>query len=144
MARGARRLCVDASVGVKWLLRDEEQHPQALDLLSRYASGEVHLVVPDLFLHELSNALLTAVRRERVTAEAALEALQEIQNLRLETVSAAPLLESCLSLALQHGLSIYDAAYLAVAESRGIPLATTDRRLLECGLAWVIGPDYET
>ncbi len=129
---------MDASVGAKWLLPDEEDHPAASSLLDRYASGEVDLVVPDLFFSEVLNALLVAVRRKRVSGEAALAALREVEDLHLGPVSVGPLLESLFPLALRLGLSAYDAAYLAVAESQGIPLVTADRRLLECGLEWVI------
>ncbi len=132
---------MDASVGAKWLLAEEEDRPAAVSLLDRYAAGDVDLVVPDLFFCEVSNALLLAVRRRRVSGEAALEALRELKDLHLMSVSVGPLLESALPLALRLSLSIYDAAYLAVAESQGVPLVTADTRLHKCGLEWVINLD---
>jgi predicted nucleic acid-binding protein len=141
MANARQRLCVDASVGAKWLFRDEEDRPAVVSLLDRYAAGEVDLVVPDLFFCEVSNAVLVAVRRKRISGEAALEALRELKDLHLAPVSVGPLLESAFSLALRLGLSVYDAAYLAVSESQGVPLVTADRRLLDCDLEWVVSLD---
>ncbi len=37
-------------------------------------------------------------------------------------------------LAVEHDLTLYDAAYAAVAQRRGAALATLDGKLLACGL----------
>lgn len=138
---GGRRLCVDASVGVKWLLSDEGDRPAALSLLDRYAAGEVELVAPDLFFWEVSNAVLIAVRRHRITREQAFEALHLLASLHITPISAGSLLEAAFPWALRLGLSAYDSAYLAVAESQGSPLVTADQKLLDSGLVWVVGLD---
>ena len=43
--------------------------------------------------------------------------------------SLAPAFGTVLALARQTGLSVYDASYLELAQRRGLPLATQDRRL---------------
>lgn len=138
MSNPRRCLCVDAGVGVKWLLGDEEERAAALSLLDRYLAGEVDLVVPDVFFVEVSNALLMAVRRKRLSGEEALQARQELMDLHLESSGTGFLLESALLLGLRLGLTAYDAVYLALAESQGIPLVTADKKLLASGLDWVI------
>ena len=39
------------------------------------------------------------------------------------------------ALAQEHGLSLYDALYLSLAERRGIPLATLDKALRRAAIA---------
>jgi len=134
-------LCVDASVGVKWALRDEEGSAASLALLERHVVGDIRIIVPDLFLHEVGNALMLAVRRKGVPEAAALEALGALVDLHLPAVPIGPLATPALALGLRLGLSFYDAAYLAVAEGHGVPLVTVDRRLLQTGLPWVLGLD---
>lgn len=134
-------LCVDASVGVKWALRDEEGSAASLALLEQHVVGDIRIVVPDLFLHEVGNALMLAVRRKGVSEAAALEALCALVDLHLPAVPVGPLAAPALVLGMRLGLSFYDAAYLAVAEGHGIPLVTVDRRLLRTGLPWVLGLD---
>ena len=134
-------LCVDASVGVKWMFGHEEGSAASLALLERYVAGDIRITVPDLFLHEVGNALMLAVRRKGVTEAAALEALAALVNFHLAVVPIGPLATSALTLGLRLGLSFYDAAYLAVAEDHGIPLITADKRLLATDLPWILGLD---
>jgi predicted nucleic acid-binding protein len=141
MLDGTRGLCIDASVGAKWFLRDEVGSQKALELLERLVAGDLLMYVPELFVYEIGNLMSLAVRRGRVTAETAEAALEELKRLNLEVVAAASELRSAMSFSLRFGLSLYDATYLAVAESRGVPLVTSDRRLLGLtspSLIWVL------
>ena len=70
-----------------------------------------------------------------------MEALTALVDLHLAVVPIGLLATSALTLGLRLGLSFYDAAYLAVAEDRGIPLITADKQLLEVDLPWILGLD---
>ena len=145
MARSAA--CVDASVGAKWFLRDEPDGDTALILLDRFTNGEIDLCVPALFFYEMGSVFLTAVRRGRLTREAALDGAADLEGLHLDTVALTGELDAVLAFGLRLGLSLYDAAYVAAAESRGVPLLTYDRRLLEVAshhLDWVFTPEAVT
>lgn len=123
----------DANVALKWFHAEgEEEVEPARALLAGQRERTVSLSVLDLTPYELGNALLRG--RLRVAAErvaAVLEALAtvcpaitpDINDLR----EAAVLVE-------QHGLTLYDAAYAAVASRRNAYLATLDRKLLGAGL----------
>ncbi len=154
-------LCIDASVGAKWFLSDENDTPKALRLLEGYVRGEVDLVVPELFAVEVANALGVAARRGRLTYEAAVAALDDLAHLRIRVVSLQANMAAVLALSQRLGVSVYDATYLAVAEAGRIPFVTCDLRLLRAAaskLDWVvalgdlelseppiaIGPDPET
>ncbi|CAN7282842.1 type II toxin-antitoxin system VapC family toxin [Rhizobium leguminosarum] len=116
---------VDASVAAAWLLADEESRTaeQALSFLET----EVALV-PDLFWHEMRNILLTAERRKRISNEDVLACLMRLTSLPLRTVSSEDHLP-ILRLAGKYQLSVYDAAYLALAVAENVSLATLDARL---------------
>ena len=52
-------------------------------------------------------------------------------------------MEDIISLAIEHGLSAYDAAYIELAERHNYPLATLDTKLHKaaksCGIAYDVG-----
>ena len=52
----ARSFVVDASVGVKWVL-SEPDSDRARALLQASARGEAELLVPDVYVTEVSNVL---------------------------------------------------------------------------------------
>jgi len=117
---------VDASVVLKWQLDDEEYIPQATALRNDfYAQGAIKAIAPYLLIYEVVNGVLTATRRRRLDSDKALEVMDNLMKLGVELIEVAP--ARVLELALEHNLSAYDAAYLALAESKGCDLWTGDR-----------------
>ena len=126
MPQGPGLVVVDASVVLKWQLDDEEYIPQATALRNDfYALGAVKAIAPHLLFYEVMNGILTATRRKRLDSDKALKALDNLAGLGVELKGVAA--ERVLGLALDHNLSAYDAAYLALAESEACELWTGDR-----------------
>jgi predicted nucleic acid-binding protein len=128
---------VDASVILQAFFPDEVQ-VQAQALIREHVSGHVRLVAPMLLLYEVTNAVVQAVRRGRVNAEEGEAILAAFEGLGIEMEAVA--WRRVLALAQRFDRSAYGAAYLALAEARGEPLATGDRRLYQAvrdQLAWV-------
>ncbi|RRH96690.1 PIN domain-containing protein [Mesorhizobium tamadayense] len=117
-------LILDASIAAAWLL--PEEHSQAAEALVGGLGGACP--VPSLFWHEIRSILLVARRRGRIDGGDALAALGRLRRLPLE--DAGPGADaSVMALAEAHGLSAYDAVYLALALEQSLPLATLDRKL---------------
>ncbi|NML16350.1 type II toxin-antitoxin system VapC family toxin [Azohydromonas caseinilytica] len=118
---------VDASVAAAWLLPDEAtDYTDAA--LAATADGEVW--VPSLWLLEIGNLLLNAQRRHRIDAAKRIELVSVAATLRLRVDRESVGLVTLDTLAAQHGLTTYDAAYLELALRRKLPLATLDAALL--------------
>jgi len=116
---------VDASMAAAWILPDEHS-PAAEAVIPR--SPATPAQIPSLFWHEMRSVALTAERRGRIAEGEAAGALARLRRLPLEDVGDERD-EAVLALAVRHKLSTYDAAYLALAIARGLPLATLDRKL---------------
>ena len=126
MPQGPRLVVVDASVVLKWQLDDEECIPQATALRNDfYALEVIKAIAPHLLVYEVINGILTATRRKRPDSDKALKALDNLARLGVELKEVEA--EKVLGLALDHNLSAYDAAYLALAESEACELWTGDR-----------------
>ena len=123
-----KRIVIDASVALKWALRDEEIIPQADTLLDDLLAGQLSIFVPTLFDYEITNTLKVAVSRGRLSESDAQLALVKYRLYLIERADFLPLQDSTLQLALRHNRSAYDSAYLALAQSLGLWLITGDKR----------------
>jgi predicted nucleic acid-binding protein len=122
----------DASVVLKWFHAEgEAEVEESRALLDLHRSRTVALSVLDLTAYEVGNALVRGLGASAAQARVVLEALDVVCPGLSVTL---PELADALTLAERHGLTLYDAAYAAVARSRDARLATLDRLLLAAGL----------
>lgn len=129
---------IDASMAAAWLL-PEEFSDAAEEVM---ATINAPCLVPSLFFFEIRNILAMSERRGRIAAGGALVNMERVRRLPLDDAGIGA--DSyVLLLSANHGLSAYDAAYLALALNRSTPLATLDRKLAAAarkeGVA-VLGP----
>jgi len=81
---------------------------------------------------EFANGVLMAERRKIIDATIGDESLAEMERLRragVEMDSAAPPIRDVLEVSRNYQLTVYDAAYLELAQREALPLATLDKAL---------------
>jgi len=121
-------LVVDASLTLSWYFEDERT-PAADALLDQVTNTGA--VVPSLWRLETANGLQVAIRRKRIDVAFRDRALTHLTRLPI-TVDAetdAHAWTTTLQLADRFQLTLYDAAYLELAQRRALPLATLDSAL---------------
>jgi len=113
-------------------------------MLSRLVQQGEELVAPRLLLEEVSNALLTGVRRRRWNGAEADRAQISLRRLPVRLTDDPRDLNRAWDLSRRYdNHPICDMLYVAVAErTRGL-LITADQQLRRrlSGLGWVIGPE---
>lgn len=112
----------DASV-IAALVFGEVRRDEAAALLD---SGQLY--EPSLLGYELASVARTKCIREPDRKESIIEAFELAMRLEIEWIEVEH--PAVLSLALQTGLTTYDASYLYIARTLGLPLVTFDARLL--------------
>lgn len=113
---------LDASVVLKWFRKEGEQHLEAArSLRISYEAGDLAVFAPPLLHLEIVNA---AGRRWGWNEAALTELASALGDLAFELVQ--PDLKSVARWTAR-GLTAYDAAYVAVAESTGVRLITDDK-----------------
>jgi len=123
-------LVVDASVAVKWHLRDEELVGEASALLQRFIDGAVRLSAPAFIRYEIAQTLERACRGRRISEAEARTELQTFMNLGIHTSEDSDALVGLAQrIARRTGASVYDALYVAHAQALGFDLVTQDERL---------------
>ena len=118
-------LVVDASA-ILALALDEDDALYGEAVIDTIAADEG--IVPALFWFEIRNALLMSERRKRFTPERTDQFIADLQALPI-VVDTQPRWEATVGLAREHHLSVYDAAYLEIAQRKAMSLATIDSAL---------------
>ena len=79
----------------------------------------------------MANALLMAQRRKRLTEADRIRLVELYRRLPIQTDAMlnVEIMRRFQTLGSEHHLSAYDAAYLELAQRRGLGLATVDRSL---------------
>jgi predicted nucleic acid-binding protein len=128
---------LDASVGVP-LVHPESDSGAWRTMASQWVKDARPVVVPAHFWLEIMNAL---VRGRGYDGRAAIEMVHRLDDVISQTIDVdRPLLLLAVDRAERHGLSLYDAAYVALAESIDAEIATKERQLGLAAGARVIGP----
>ncbi|TAK35105.1 MAG: PIN domain-containing protein [Chloroflexota bacterium] len=134
-------IVVDASVAMKWLVR-EEHTDKAWDLYAGAQLAKRPFVAPPHFAGEVLNALYRRTQRgdgpQRLNPLAAERAVRLFLRMDVQPREAADLYPAAFALARDHQLpTIYDALYVALAEKLGCELWTADLALLRS-----VGPSF--
>ena len=116
---------VDSSIALAWVYDDESSAAAegVLDLVIQ-AGG----VVPALWRLEVANSLVHAARRGRINAAHVDQSLADLMSLDIAVDPETNLhaWSRTYGLAVRFGLTVYDAAYLELAQRRELPLASLD------------------
>jgi predicted nucleic acid-binding protein len=111
---------IDASVALKWVL-DEEGSDRARAL----AASET-MIAPDLWLIECANVLTMRVRRGKIAADAAVQAVDLIASAPVRIVPTRGYVPTAHALSVALNQSAYDSLYLALALGERAVMVTAD------------------
>jgi len=124
------RFVVDASVVLTWCFPDENS-VLTKKVAQMFKQGD-SAIAPSFWPHEVLNALLVGERRKRISTALIRTFLTDLEALpiALQEVPAEAVFDRIQSVSRAHGLTTYDAAYLDLAQSNGLPLAPLDVDLI--------------
>lgn len=125
---------LDCSVTMAWCFDDEttDYSEAVLDSLRSKSA-----LVPVIWPLEVTNVLLMAMKRRRLTPVKAAGFLDRLNDLPIKLANSKPLsaMMSIFELGHEQKLTSYDAAYLDLALAHNIPVATMDRDLIKAAKA---------
>ncbi len=102
---------------------------RALEWIRAVEDEEVEALAPDLIWLEIGNAFAGYVRAGTVSFEQGGHAVAAALRLPLRTAAIDELAPASFAVALDRGLSVYDACYAALAEAEDALLVTADQQL---------------
>ena len=123
-----KTIVVDASVAAKWFV-EEEYSKEARTLRDAYADGLVDLAAPSLMPYEVINALKYSGEFGEDELKKIAEILENLQiTLHQLTGETA---RKTIETSMRKGITIYDAAYVALAQQLDTILYTADPKLIK-------------
>jgi len=120
-------LVLDATVAVKWFT-NEPLRDKALLIRDKYVKGLVDLIAPGLLFYEVANALRY---NPRFGVEEVKNALKALEKLGISLYDfEGQLRDTSIELAYRFGITVYDAAYVALAVIQDAVLYTADKEVV--------------
>lgn len=122
---------IDASISAAWLL-PEAHDAAAAAVYARVRDSTLEVHAPESWLWQSGDVIANAARRGRVEPDDAMLMWSVLDAVRTRVELATPepnQVRACLALAVDHALTLHDAAYLWLALSLKLPLLTHDERL---------------
>lgn len=119
--------CVDASVAVKWAVKDEPFREKALAFLSDAGARAIKLIAPPLFISEVDSAVRKRVFDGRMLAAEAQKAYMILDAAPVEIVEMPGVRQRSRTIAEQFNQRfVYDATYAALAALSNCEFWTAD------------------
>ena len=122
-------IVLDGSATLAWCFADETT--PAIDAIMVQVGNE-GAFAPSLWRYEVANGLQMAVRRNRIDEAYRDQVLADLValDIHIDVESDSHVWAATTQIAARYGLTVYDAAYLELAQRRRLPLATLDAALI--------------
>lgn len=109
-----KRYILDTSVVVKWFSKEEADSANAFLLRQQILEGLCHIIIPDLLIYELANALRY---NPNFSPKEVQESLDSIFNMGLDVRKIDhSVADRAVEIAFNHNITIYDSYFLAVSQ----------------------------
>ena len=119
-------IVLDASIVMKWFVQENDSL-LALKFREKLIHGVEEIVIPDILIYEIVNALRF---KKGVPEQVISSILPTLFNIGFEIIMPTEkLMREAFHLSLVTDLSIYDSTYLALANEFNVPLITADKRI---------------
>jgi len=116
---------LDSSVVLKWFI-DEVDSGLAIHLRDEYVEGLREIIIPDLLLYEISNALRY---NTNFTIKEIKDSIDSIIDLEIEIVTPTKyLIHRSIEIARTDNITCYDAVFIALAVDIGDHVITADKK----------------
>lgn len=121
-------LVLDASVVVKWF-KEEIHKEHALKIREDFYLAVHEITVPDLLLYELANSMRFDGKFDEKSVKSAIESIIEM-DIDI-TIPTGEIINSAIELSYKHGVTVYDAIYVALANLIDATFVTADGKLYD-------------
>lgn len=124
-----KSVVVDASFILAFLLPDEKLPTEKF--FDSVKKGETEIFSVQLLSFEVVNSIKMAIKRKRLPERIAEKLIKKFFAIKIEIEPIN--FQEVFCMAVRHDLTVYDAAYLWLAENKKVKLQTLDKQLKKIG-----------
>ncbi len=119
---------IDTSVLIKWFLQEEILADRALLIRQDFLDGHTTLICPVISIYECANVLCY---KNNWTLEEVQSAVTSLLDMSITWYPpSVTVFRRTVEIARQAAITVYDAAFVALAESQRAPFITSDKKLV--------------
>lgn len=123
-----REIILDASVIVKWYIEEKDSDKARL-LRDKFIEGKIAIIVPPLLYFEVLNALKYS---KLFDPNELIDAGESLENYGFKVITIKKeIRKQMIKTAVDHDMSICDAAYMGLSIVLGIVLYTADEKIIK-------------
>ncbi|GAI78792.1 unnamed protein product [marine sediment metagenome] len=118
---------LDSSVIFKWFsYENEENVDKALSILDMYRENKLEIIIPELVIYEVSNALrfnnnFSSIETRKI--------ISTLINLELNVIGLnSKVMDSAIKIAYEENITIYDAVFISLSKIMKVPLISANPR----------------
>ncbi|MEW6088273.1 MAG: type II toxin-antitoxin system VapC family toxin [bacterium] len=120
---------LDASVILKWHTKENEKNIEnAYRLREDFRTRKIEIIAPELLIYEVANVLRY---KSALEEKLILNAITGIYEMRILRPANEDVMKEAVRLARKYDITVYDSAYISLANNFGCSLITADKKLLE-------------
>ena len=120
---------LDTSALIRFYVPDGPMPDGLEKIIEEGWRGDALLFIPELALVESAQVLLKKEHAGFLTRDESDEIIRNIMRIPMEIIRHRDLLELSLVFARNHGLTVYDAMFLALSKKQNAQLMTADKKL---------------
>lgn len=118
-------LVVDASVVIEYLIQGP--YTDSVRDFFAHVAADDRLLIPEFGLLECTNVIWKQIRFNQMPVDNAQTLVGHLRRMPLQRVPLKSSLDTALTLAIRHTLSVYDSAYITIAQRADAPLVSLDQ-----------------
>ena len=120
---------IDASALIRLYIPDGPIPEGFEKFLSGVERGNNMAIAPELLMVESANVLNRKRKMNEISETESVQLLTDVLSMPIRYFSHGPLIPTAFEIALDHGLTLYDALYLALASEQGAILFSADKAM---------------
>ena len=120
---------IDTSALIRLFIPDGPIPEGFEKFLSGVERGNNTAIAPELLLVESANVLDRKRKMDEISETESVQLLTDVLSMPIRYFSHGPLIPAAFDLAFEHGLTLYDAVYLALASEQSAILFTADKNM---------------